>query len=121
MVKAADSPGDQHLRHAGPPPGAVPALAASRRKAAGRKAPARDRELLILRTAVLCQAEYEWGQHRLIGQSAGISEAEIDRVRNGAAAEGWDPFDAALLSAVEELHCRSPHLRRHLGDARRPL
>jgi alkylhydroperoxidase family enzyme len=68
------------------------------------KLPARDRELLILRTAVLCQAEYEWGQHRLIGLSAGLSEAEIERVRAGAEAPGWDPFDAALVSAADELH-----------------
>jgi alkylhydroperoxidase family enzyme len=68
------------------------------------KLPARDRELLILRTAVLCRAEYEWGQHRLIGMSSGISEAELDLVREGPGADGWDPFDAALLTAADELH-----------------
>ncbi len=68
------------------------------------KLPARDRELLILRTAVLCRAEYEWGQHRLIGRKAGIEEVEIERVRLGPDAEGWDPFDAVLVRAVDELH-----------------
>jgi 4-carboxymuconolactone decarboxylase len=68
------------------------------------KLPARDRELLILRTAVLCDAAYEWGQHRLIGLAAGISEAEIERVREGSATSGWDPFDKALISAADELH-----------------
>lgn len=68
------------------------------------KLPARDRELLILRTAHHCQAEYEWGQHRLIALQAGASEDEIERVRRGADAEGWDPFDAALLTAADELH-----------------
>jgi 4-carboxymuconolactone decarboxylase len=68
------------------------------------KLPARDRELLILRTGALCQAEYEWGQHRLIGLAAGISEEEIERVRTGPNAEDWDPFDAALLTAADELH-----------------
>jgi alkylhydroperoxidase family enzyme len=71
------------------------------------KLPARDRELLILRTAVHCDAEYEWGQHRLIGLASGISEDEIDRVRSGAEAEGWDGFDAALLRAADELHADS--------------
>jgi alkylhydroperoxidase family enzyme len=66
------------------------------------KLPARDRELLILRTAVHCNAEYEWGQHRLIGLASGISEDEIDRVRSGA--EGWSEFDGALLRAADELH-----------------
>lgn len=68
------------------------------------KLPARDRELLILRTAALCHAEYEWGQHRLIGLSAGLSEAEIGRARDGADAPGWEDFDAALLRAADELH-----------------
>ncbi len=68
------------------------------------KLPPRDRELLILRTAVLCQAEYEWGQHRLIGLSAGLTESEVERVREGADAPEWDDFDAALLRAAEELH-----------------
>jgi 4-carboxymuconolactone decarboxylase len=68
------------------------------------KLPARDRELLILRTAVLCHADYEWGQHRLIGRSCGIAEEEIARIRSGSEAEGWAAFDAALLRAAEELH-----------------
>jgi alkylhydroperoxidase family enzyme len=80
------------------------------------KLPARDRELLILRTAVLCHAEYEWGQHRLIGLAAGIAEEEIERVRSGPDAEGWDPFDAALLSAADELHANS-RISDHIWDA----
>ena len=33
----------------------------------GGKLPARERELLILRTGYLCRAPYEWGQHVTIG------------------------------------------------------
>ncbi|HZU60172.1 MAG TPA: carboxymuconolactone decarboxylase family protein, partial [Solirubrobacteraceae bacterium] len=69
--------------------------------------PARDRELLILRTAVLCRAEYEWGQHRLIGLSAGLSESEVERVHDGEDAPGWDDFDATLLRAADELHTQA--------------
>lgn len=74
----------------------------------GGKLPARDRELLILRTGSLCQAEYEWAQHREISKSIGISADEIERVRDGSGAAGWDPFEATLLRAAEELHtdCR---------------
>jgi alkylhydroperoxidase family enzyme len=71
------------------------------------KLPARDRELLILRTAVLCRAEYEWGQHRLIGMASGISESELDLVREGPGTAGWDSFDAALLTAADELHSQA--------------
>jgi alkylhydroperoxidase family enzyme len=68
------------------------------------KLPARERELLILRTGWLCQAEYEWAQHRGIGLSVGLSEEEIERVREGPDAPGWDEFDAVLLRAADELH-----------------
>ena len=68
------------------------------------KLPARDRELLILRTAVLCRADYEWGQHTLIARSVGISDQEIERTRAGAEADGWESFDAVLMSAADELH-----------------
>ena len=72
-------------------------------KLLGGKLPARDRELLILRTAWRCRAEYEWGQHVLIAKSSGVTEDEIARSRFGAG-DGWSDFDAALLRAVDELH-----------------
>jgi alkylhydroperoxidase family enzyme len=68
------------------------------------KLPARDRELLILRTGWRCRAEYEWGQHALIGRGVGLSDEEIQRIKAGPDAPGWDPFDAALLRAADELH-----------------
>jgi alkylhydroperoxidase family enzyme len=66
--------------------------------------PARDRELVILRTGWLCQSVYEWGQHVRIGGSAGLSDEEIDRVIDGPAAPGWTSVEAALLTAADELH-----------------
>jgi 4-carboxymuconolactone decarboxylase len=71
------------------------------------KLPPRDRELLILRTGWLCHAEYEWAQHREIAKSIGIAPEEIDRVRDGADADGWDPFEATLLRAADELHANA--------------
>lgn len=68
--------------------------------------PARDRELLILRTAWLCQAEYEWAQHLLIGRQAGITDEEIDRCREGPDADGWSPVEAGLLRAADDLHAQ---------------
>jgi alkylhydroperoxidase family enzyme len=66
--------------------------------------PARERELLILRTAWNCQAEYEWGHHVELGRAAGLSDAEIKRARLGAEADGWSDFDATLMRAADELH-----------------
>src|SRR5436305_289160 len=73
----------------------------------GGKLPARDRELLILRTGWLCRAEYEWAQHREISKSIGITDQEIARVREGPDAQGWEPFEATLMRAVDELHSDS--------------
>jgi len=65
--------------------------------------PPRERELLILRVGWLCRAEYEWGQHVVIGKRAGLTDDEIDRVKKGPDAPGWSEFDATLLRAVDEL------------------
>lgn len=64
----------------------------------------RDRELLILRTAWLCQAEYEWAQHVAIARKAGVADADIQRCRAGPDAPGWSATDVALLRAADELH-----------------
>lgn len=66
--------------------------------------PARERELMVLRTGWLCGSEYEWAQHVLVGRSAGLTDAEIERVTLGPDADGWDDHDALLLRATDELH-----------------
>jgi 4-carboxymuconolactone decarboxylase len=66
--------------------------------------PARDRELLIMRTGWRCRSEYEWGQHAVIGRTIGISDEEIRRITQGPDAPGWDSFERALLRAADELH-----------------
>lgn len=64
----------------------------------------RDRELVILRTGWLCRAEYEWAQHVVIGKGVGLSDDDIQRVMQGAAAGGWSAAEATLLRAADELH-----------------
>jgi alkylhydroperoxidase family enzyme len=64
----------------------------------------RDRELLILRTAVRTESSYEWGQHVRISLDGGIEREAIDRVLEGPDAEGWTPHETALLRAADELH-----------------
>src|SRR5260370_14327776 len=68
------------------------------------KIPARDRELLILRSAWRCGSEYEWGQHVLIGTALGLTDDDGRRVRGGPDAADWDDFDETLLRAADELH-----------------
>jgi 4-carboxymuconolactone decarboxylase len=67
------------------------------------KLPARDREILILRTGWNCRAEYEWAQHVVIGRAAGLTNDEIERIKGGPAT-GWEGLDAALLRAADDLH-----------------
>ena len=67
------------------------------------KLPARDRELLILRTAWNCRAGYECGHHVAIGLESGLTREEIDRVPDGPDS-GWPVTDAVLLRAADELH-----------------
>jgi alkylhydroperoxidase family enzyme len=69
--------------------------------------PARERELLILRTGYNCACDYEWGQHVHIAERAGIDRGEILRVAQGPDAEGWSAQDAALLRAADELHAQA--------------
>ena len=72
----------------------------------------RARELLILRTGWNCRAEYEWGQHVVIAKQIGITDEEIARITRGPDVPGWDPFEATLLRAADELHRDS-----RIGDA----
>jgi alkylhydroperoxidase family enzyme len=63
----------------------------------------RQRELLVLRVAHLRDAEYEWAQHAVLAGDAGISEVELQRIRDGGSADGWGPSERALLTAADEL------------------
>lgn len=75
--------------------------------------PPRERELLILRTAWHCNADYEWGQHVRIGLQAGLTADEIAAVTTADVADAaWSPADAALLQAADELHADA-----HISDA----
>jgi alkylhydroperoxidase family enzyme len=69
--------------------------------------PERDRELLVLRTGWNCRAPYEWAQHVAIARRVGISDDEIDAVTVGPDAQLWEPFDATLLRAADQLHADS--------------
>jgi alkylhydroperoxidase family enzyme len=55
--------------------------------------PARHRELLIMRTALLTRSDYLWAKHQTRARAAGL-----------AADQELDEFERALLRAAEELH-----------------
>ncbi len=64
--------------------------------------PAREREIVILRVGWRSGSEYEFGQHTVIGRSAGLSSDEIDRLAD-AGDGSWSPEDQALVDLVDEL------------------
>jgi alkylhydroperoxidase family enzyme len=66
--------------------------------------PARERELVILRTGYNCSSAYEWGQHVRVSEALGMTREEIMRVLEGPDADGWSAADACLLRAADELH-----------------
>lgn len=70
----------------------------------GGTLPRADSELVILRVAHNCGSEYEWAHHERLGQAAGLTADEVERVREGADAEGWSPRRSLLLRAADELH-----------------
>ena len=70
---------------------------------AGSTLPARERELVILRTGWLCQSEYEFGQHRLLGKRAGLTDDEIVRVTEAEIGEGWAKRERTLLLVTDQL------------------
>jgi len=72
--------------------------------------PARERELVILRTGWLCKSHYEFHQHTRIGLSAGLTREEIKKL-TGDASE-WSGPDAVLVRAADELHAD-----QMIGDA----
>jgi alkylhydroperoxidase family enzyme len=70
----------------------------------GGHLPRADTELLILRVAHNCESNYEWRHHERIGRLAGLSAADVQRVRSGPDAEGWTPRQVQLLRAADALH-----------------
>jgi len=66
--------------------------------------PDRERELAILRIGHLCRSGYEWSQHARIGKDIGLTDEEIERIKEGPKASGWSATDRAVLQATDELH-----------------
>ena len=64
--------------------------------------PAREREIVILRTGRRAGSEYEFGQHRRLGRAAGLTDDEMARLADGALG-AWSDDDAALICMVDEL------------------
>ena len=63
----------------------------------------RVREIAILRTAWRTEAEYEWGQHTLLGREVGLDDRQITELRTPALVGDWSGHEGAVVGAVDEL------------------
>ncbi len=81
--------------------------------------PRAERELVILRTAVLCRCAYEWVQHVPLAARAGVADDEVVALAGGPEARrGWAHRRRLLIDAVDELHAEralSPATAAALG------
>lgn len=71
--------------------------------------PDRLRELATLRVAVRQQCDYEWCHHVRFGLRIGLTDSEIEAVKQGPEAALWGAADRAVLRAVDQL-CGSNRL-----------
>lgn len=65
----------------------------------------RDREIVINRTTVKCNCEYEWGVH-IVGfaEKAGFDTAQIKSFVNGDASDPvWSQAEGVLINSVDTL------------------
>lgn len=66
--------------------------------------PGRVREMVILRTSVRTQADYEWVHHAATATQQGVSAEELGALRRPLADHAWSADDLELLRAVDEMH-----------------
>jgi len=69
----------------------------------GSTLPARERELVILRTGYVCGSGYEWAQHVAIGRASGITDDEVRQLARDPAEGTWSDRDRTLLQATDQL------------------
>jgi alkylhydroperoxidase family enzyme len=62
----------------------------------------RIRELVILRTAYRFDGRYEWAHHIALAEAQGISPGETAALGGDLSDIEWDPFERAVLAAVDE-------------------
>ncbi|MFG2087166.1 MULTISPECIES: carboxymuconolactone decarboxylase family protein [unclassified Spirillospora] len=89
----------------------------------GGTLPRRETELVILRVAHLRDCRYEFDHHVRIARRAGVRERDVERLKEGPDADGWNPRERAILTAADQLHDRRDldddvwkRLRTHLTE-----
>ena len=81
--------------------------------------PERERELAILRTGFNCKSGYEFTQHKRVGINCGLTEEEVERVKQGPdarAGANWTAPSCGPLTnscpTISSAMRRGPHSPR---------
>jgi 4-carboxymuconolactone decarboxylase len=67
------------------------------------KLDARWRELAIMRVAWRNGSDYEWGQHVAFARRAGLTDVEIEAVKEGSTSDQLSEQDRAVVQFAEEV------------------
>lgn len=85
--------------------------------------PARQRELAILRIAVINRADYEFAQHVPFALNEGVTQAQLDGLKTAEWREHFDALDALVIDYTDAMtrDIRVPQdifdaLRKHFTD-----
>ena len=65
--------------------------------------PAREREIVILRIGWNARAQYEFGQHTVIGRRCGLTDGEILALTRPVDEHDWSRDDRALIALADDL------------------
>ena len=63
----------------------------------------RLREIAIMRVGWVTRSDYEWGQHVLMSEDAGLTHEDHRRISEGASAAGWGGEEKAIITMTDEL------------------
>lgn len=66
--------------------------------------PEREREIVILRVGWNARAQYEFGQHTVIGRRCGLTDDEIVALTHPPDEGQWSVDDRALIALCDDLH-----------------
>lgn len=65
--------------------------------------PDRERELVTLYVAWLTRSDYEWLSHVAFGLHVGLTDEDIEAVKQGPDSPHWSGLDRDLLRAVDQI------------------
>ena len=95
---------DLHLLLANAPNVALPILEVTKQLRASRDLPAPLRELAILRTTQLNDAQYEVTRHTKNAIAAGVLREQLDELNEFATSDRFTALEKAVIQLASELH-----------------